>query len=268
MGTPQRKPMTPLKFAIPLIGLLAIPVAAFAEPDCTEAKDLIGLVKTFHQADADQTNIITPTFKMEIKGQGGHPDPDGIRYMFEDEAVDFAVTKEGEVLGLEQAANFNKDGKLCKLINGALVEDIDEDTAMASMGFTFPFKTLTGEHSYDELREGAKDGSKVMKGLAPGGLGFVVPGLKSIAVRPAEKDGETPVLTFLKKGEPVDAPDIASIGSVQMFKLNDMRKKRADSLRIEGVYVMEAGFNYDAEDIAKSKAQMAEAEAAVEGAEE
>jgi hypothetical protein len=178
--------------------------------------------------------------------------------------VDFAVAETGEVLGLEQAVDFNKEGKLCKLINGALVEDVDEDTATASMSFTFPFKTLSGEHSYEELKEGAKDGSKVMKGLAPGGLGFVVPGLKSIAVRPAEKDGEIPVLTFLKKGEPVDAPDIASLGALQMFKLNDMRKIRADSLRIEGNYIMEAGFNYNPEDIAKAKAQMAEAEAAAD----
>lgn len=256
--------MTSAKFAFPLICLLAVPMAAFAEPDCTDAKDLIGLVKKFHQADAEQTNIITPTFKMEIKGQGGHPDPDGIRYMFEGESLDLAVSETGEVLGLEQAVNFNKDGKLCKLVGGALVEDIDEDTAMASMGFTFPFKTLTGQHSYDELREGAKDGSKVMKGLAPGGLGFVVPGLKSIAVRPAEKDGEIPVLTFLKKGEPVNAPDIASIGSVQMFKLKDMKKIRADSLRIEGAYVIEAGFNYSAEDIAKAKERLAQEKSDVE----
>jgi len=253
---------------IPLISLLAIPAAAFAEPDCTEAKDLIGLVKTFHQADADRTNIITPTFKMEIKGQGDHPDPDGIRYVYEETSLDLAVSESGEVLGLEQAVDFHKDGKLCKLVGGELVEEVDEDTAMASMSFTFPFKALSGEHSYNELREGAKDGSKVMKGLAPGGLGFVVPGLKSIAVRPAEKEGVTPTLTFLKKGEVVAAPEITSVGSVQMFKLKDMKKIKADTLRISGAYAMEAGFNYDPEDIAKAKARMAEAEANVEGTKE
>lgn len=241
--------------------LLSWPAIAFAEPDCTDAKDLIGLVKTFYEADAETTNIISPTFKMVIKGQAGHPDPDGIRYIFEQQVVDLSVSKDGEVLGLEQAVAFNKDGKLCKLIGGELVEENEDNTATANMSFVFPFKKSSGEHSYDELKEGAKDGSKVMKNLAPGGLGFVVPGLKSIAIKPTEKGGVQPVLIFIKNEEVIKGPEIASIGSMQMFKLKDMKRAKADSIRVSGAYKIEANFNYDKEDIKNANERLAEAEA-------
>lgn len=251
--------MSRLKPTLLVLCLLGLPSTVLAKPDCTEAKDLIGVVKTFYQADEDVKNIISPTFKMVIKGQGEHPDPDGIRYIFEEEVIDLAVSNEGEVLGLEQAVDFDKNGKLCKLIDGKLVDESGEDTASANMSFVFPFKTLEGEHNFDELKEGAKDGSKVMKGLAPSGLGFVVPGLKSIMIKPAEKNGVQPVLTFVKKGETVEGPEISSIGPVQMFKLKDMKKMKADKIRISGDYVMEANFNYDDEDIERANAKLAEA---------
>jgi len=64
-------------------------------------------------------------------------------------------------------------------VNGELVEDTGEDTASVSMNFTFHFRDTSGAHNIEVLKEGLKDGSKVMKSLAPGGLGFVVPAAAS-----------------------------------------------------------------------------------------
>jgi hypothetical protein len=244
-----------LFLSILLLSVSATQALAVENPSCTEARDLVNVVKDFYQANAELTNVIQPTLSLTLTGAEGHPDPDGMRYIYGNESVDLTLSEDGKVMDIEKAANFEKDGKLCKLVNGALVEDTEEDTAQASMNFTFPFSDLDGEHSYDELSEGAKDGSKVMKSLAPGGMGFVVPGLKAFIIRPAEEDGAKPVLTFLRKGEGNEGPEVSMVGTTQLFKIKDMKKSKADTLRIEGAYTLEATFNYKPEDIAAAEAR-------------
>ncbi len=238
-----------------LLSLYSTSALAVENPDCTEAKDLVNVVKDFYQADAEQTNIIKPTLALSLKGAEGHPDPDGMRYIYGDEVVDLTLSDEGQVMDIEKAVTFNSDGKLCKLVNGELVEEVEEDTAQASMSFTFPFSSLDGEHSYDELSEGAKDGSKVMKSLAPGGMGFVVPSLKALIIRPEDKEGAQPILTFMREGEVIDGPDISNVGKTQLFKIKEMKKSKADMLRIDGAYTLEATFNFKPEDIAAAEAK-------------
>ncbi len=238
-----------------IFGFSVPPAFAVENPDCADAKDLVNVVKDFYGADAELTNIITPTFTLKLTGLEGYSDPDGMRYIYGQESVDLAISEDGEVLGLEKALSFHKDGKLCKLVNGALVEDADEDTAQASMNFAFPFKTGNGDYPADALVEGAKDGSKVMKSLAPGGLGFVVPGLKAISVRPAEEEGVVPVITFVKDSALIEGPEISSIGNLQLFKIKDLQKSKADSVKITGDYKLEASFNYKPEEIAEAEAK-------------
>lgn len=238
-----------------LLSLYSTSAVAVENPDCTEAKDLVNVVKDFYQADSDLTNIIKPTLALALTGAEGHPDPDGMRYLYGDDVVDLTLSEEGQVMDIEKAVAFNKDGKLCKLVNGELVEEVEEDTAQASMNFTFPFTDLGGEHNYDELSEGAKDGSKVMKSLAPGGMGFVVPGLKAFIIRPEEKEGPQPVLTFMRDGEAMDGPEVSNVGKTQLFKIKDMKKSKADVLKIDGAYTLEATFNFKPEDIAAAEAK-------------
>lgn len=239
------------------LAVVATPISAMAKPDCTAAKDMIGLIESFYAADPEVTNIIDPQVVMAMSAIEGFPAPDGIRYQYEGVTQDLLLDENGVVQDVQKALSFNEDGQLCKLVNGELVEDTGEDTASVSMNFTFHFRDTSGAHNIEVLKEGLKDGSKVMKSLAPGGLGFVVPKLKAFAVRPKEEGGAVPMVTFMSGEDPVTDVEIANVGSTQLFKMKALKKAKIESLQIEGDYTLMGQFNYDADDIAKAQANAA-----------
>jgi len=104
------------------------------------------------------------------------------------------------------------------------------------------------------LKEGAKDGSKIMKGLAPGGLGFVVPKLKAISLSPPEEMEQKPVYEFTRKDQPV-AVNASPIGKTTLIRLKDIKASKADLMTISGAYRLEATFKFNPEDIAKAEAK-------------
>ncbi len=237
--------------------LMAAPLSASAEPDCSEAKDLLKLVDAFYDADPKHTNIIKPELTLALTALEGFERPDGIRYIYEGESTDLIIDEEGFIQNLESMLAFNDDGKLCKLVDGALVEETEEDSVALNMSFSFNFRDNDGTHDFETLREGLKDGSKIVKALAPGGLGFVVPSLKAIMVFPAAEEGEAPAVSFMSKGQSVKGPDIAVIGNVQMFRLKDLKKQKIEEIQISGDYRLEGQFDYDEKDIAEARAELA-----------
>ncbi|CAM3760524.1 hypothetical protein [Litorimonas haliclonae] len=200
------------------------PLSAWAETNCLAAKDLVNMVQSFYRADADRIDIIKPEFNLQLKPIGDNPAPTGLRYVYEDQEIDLLIDEEGNVQGMEKASSFKKDGELCKLIDGEIGEKTKEPTVQANMSFSFPYLNKTGSHSVDELVEGAKDGSKIMNSLAPGGMGFMVPGLKAIIVSPAEKDGDMPVLRFMEGDTLTRGPEITRVKNNQLFKVKDLKK--------------------------------------------
>ena len=228
------------------------PAQALAETDCMEAKDLVNMVQSFYQADADRVDVIKPEFNLKLKPLGDNPAPTGLRYIYENQEIDLSIDAKGNVQNMEKALAFSKDGQLCKLIEGEIVGKSEEPTVQANMTFSFPFINTSGSHSADELVEGAKDGSKVMNTLAPGGLGFMVPGLKAISVTPAQPDGDVPVLRFMEGETLTRGPEVSRVKKSQFFKIKDLKKSRADRLDISGDYRLIATFDYDSEDIKKA----------------
>ena len=158
---------------------------AFASEPCTDAKDLVKVAQNFYGDNPELTNIITPTLELAIKGLNGAPAPTAILYRFEGDEEIVPII-DGRLAGFDKIAKWSKDGEMCRMIDGELAPVTEGNSAEASMSFSFPYKRVDGVFSVDEIKEGAKDGSKVMSGLAPGGLGFVVPGLKSLSLTPVE----------------------------------------------------------------------------------
>lgn len=240
------------KFALAILITGVTPVTASAETDCMEAKDLVNMVQAFYQADPERVDIIKPEFSLQLKPIDDNPAPTGLRYIFEDQQVDLLLDENGVIQNMQKATSFEKEGQLCKLIDGKIVGKSDEPTVQANMSFSFPFLNSSGSHSVDELVEGAKDGSKIMNTLAPGGLGFMVPGLKAISITPLEKDHEMPVLRFMDGKSLTPGPEISRVKKTQLFKVKDLKKSRADRLEVLGVYKLIATFDYDPEDIKKA----------------
>jgi|GEM_PF-5867715 len=245
-------------FAIAVTSLGVSPLSAWAETNCLPAKDLVNMVQSFYQADADRVDVIKPEVSLQLKPIGSNPAPSGLRYVYEDQKIDLLVDEEGRVQEMKKASSFNKDGQLCKLVDGEIVGKSDEPTIQANMSFTFTYLNKSGTHRVDELVEGAKDGSKVMNTLAPGGMGFMVPSLKAIIVSPAEKNGDLPVLRFMNGETLTRGPKITQVGNNQLFKVKDLKKSSADHLEVSGSYRLVATFDFDPEELGKEEAKVVE----------
>ena len=232
-----------------VIGLTATP--AFAGEACRSAKDLVKVAQNFYGDNPELTNIVTPEFDLAFKGINGAPTPTAIAYRHEG-AEDILPIVDGKLVGFEKAASWSKEGEMCRMVDGELAAATEGDSVEASMSFGFPYKRTNGIFSIDEIKEGAKDGSKIMSGLAPGGLGFVVPGLKALSLDPSEGSDVKPTFLFLRQGETVSVKN-SSVGNTTLFRLKDIKSAKADTLTIKGPYRLNATFKFDPEDIAKAE---------------
>lgn len=228
---------------------------ALAGEPCRSAKDLVKVAQSFYGDNPELTNIITPVLNLSIKGTNGSPDPSAILYRFENEEEILPIV-DGQIVGFDKAATWSKGGEMCRLIDGELAPVTEGDTAQVSIGFAFPYKRTDGVFSIDEIKEGAKDGSKVMKSLAPGGLGFAVPGLKAVAISPAGESTTTPTFVFSRKGTPVSVKSIP-LKTATYIRLKHIKSSKADTLTISGPYVITATFKFDPEEASKTKAKPA-----------
>lgn len=240
-----------------------MPQIAIAKDDCTSAKQLVKALKGFYQTDAALKDIINPTFDLNMKSLGTSPKLSGMLYRDEEVTYQFDLAEDGSVVGLEDAASkLSPDGELCVLVDGKTVEDSEANVAEVNALFTFPYRNQSGTISLSELREGAKDGSKIMKSLAPTGLGFVVPKMKAIILSPATPLGDMPVMTFVKDGQNIGGPKPQRLGSQQYYHLSDIVKTKADNVVIIGKYKLDTNFAFKNKEIqAAEKARLKELDA-------
>ena len=246
-----------LKTSLVLASFAAIisPSHALAKDSCTDAKDMIKVVKNFYAPKPDLSDKIRPEFKLAIKALDGYPSPNGLLYRYGDTQVKLDLDEDGRVMDLEKALEFHEEGEFCKLVAGEVPLDEEGDTTEAHMGFEFVYPDNNGSHQMADIYEGAKDGSKIMKGLAPGGLGFVVPGLKMLMLNPVVENDPTPKIKFFKNDDEITAPKSVFIGKTQLFRLKDIKSSKADRLQISAPYKLEAMFNLKDKDIAKAQAE-------------
>ena len=226
---------------------------AYAGEACRTAKDLVNLAQNFYGAAPDLKDVITPKVMMRLKGINGAGDPTALLYRHEGEEHTLPII-EGNITGLEQAASWSKDGEMCRVVNGELAPMTEGASTELTVGFLFPYNRTDGLFPIEELKEGAKDGSKIMKGLAPGGLGFVVPKLKAISLSPPAELDQKPDYEFTRKGQPVTV-NASPIGNKTLIRLKDIKAAKADMMTINGAYSMAATFKFDPEEIAKAEAK-------------
>ncbi|MEP1229139.1 MAG: hypothetical protein ABJG88_00540 [Litorimonas sp.] len=248
------------RFILPAILALFVPQTALAEDDCTDAKQLVKGLKAFYGADASLKDVVDPVLKFSMQSVDETMEFSGLLYRDEEIEHRFDIDENGDVLGLEASVDkVSPKGELCILVDGNTIEDREESIALATASFIFPYKNTTGSLSMDELLEGAKDSSKVMKSLAPSGLGFFVPKMKSIVIMPVDDNEDLPVLTLMKKGEIVDVPEPVMLNSGQYYHLSDLKKTKADTFMISGNYALHANFDFKDEELIKAEAQRLEA---------
>jgi len=145
-------------------GILSFAAApAFAGEPCRSAKDIARLGQSFYGNHPDLTNIITPEITLAFKGINGSEPPTAILYRHEGKE-DILPIVDGRLTQLEKLATWSKDGEMCSMVGDELAPATEGDSVEANMGFYFPYKRRDGLFPVEELKEGAKDGSKIMKG--------------------------------------------------------------------------------------------------------
>lgn len=234
--------------------LLGLSTSAYAEESCTDAKDMIRMVNAFYDANEDRVDVITPTVAMQFEGVNGHAIPDQMLYRHQDETIYLEINEEGQLEGIESLVSASKKGQLCRVVDGVVPQKMEENTTSVNVDFMFPFNRDDGQFTVSELIEGAKDGSKVMSGVAPGGLGFVVPGLKTIVLRSPEEGAPIPDFSFTRKDKAVEVAGTVYDGSL-FIRLKDIKSAKADKLSIEGDYVLAAMFKFDPDELLELEAK-------------
>lgn len=239
--------------ALSATALASIATTSHANEKCSPAKQLVKVAQSFYGDKPDLVDVIDPKLNVGMKGINGHPDPTHMLYRFE------AVEKrlpiiEGNVVGLEAAAGWSKDGELCSVYKDGPLPETEESTVSLSVGFEFPFRRGDGAFSVKEIAEGAKDGSKIIKSLAPSGFGFAAPGLKTLVISPESNENAVPTLIFSRGEKPVDV-SISNANRMQYIRLKDIKSAKADRLEVKGPYKAFAFFKIDPDEMAKNEAK-------------
>lgn len=240
--------------------LVISPAAAWANGPCSPGKRLVQGAKAFYDAKPGLTNIIQPRLDVSVVGMNGYPDPSGMLYRWEDVEHNLPIV-DGRVQNLELAATWPSEGELCTVYSGEPPEKTEESTANLSVSFEFPYLRKDGVFTIDEIKEGAKDGSKIIKSLAPKGLGFVAPSLKTFVVTTNSPEDRLPTLTFLRDGDIVDVKT-SEFHTMQYVRLKDLKSAKVDAVKINGPYKAIAFFKIDHDEMAENEAKrLAELEA-------
>jgi len=224
-----------------------------AELNCTSAKQLVGAASAFHGEKPELTNLIDPQLKIEMKGINGHPDPTHLLYKFEGYEHAMPI-KEGQLQGLEAAKGWSKNGELCSIYEDGPLGDTEEDAVSLAVSFSFPFRREDGVFSVKEIKEGVKDGTKIIKGLAPRGLGFAAPNLQTFVVSPDGEDSDMPEIIFTRDGKPTTVK-MSQFNQTQYVRMKDIKSARVDGVKILGPHKAHAFFKIDPAKIAENEAK-------------
>jgi len=186
----------------------------------------------------------------------GQATPSALLYRGEDVEHSLPINN-GRVEGLEAAVSWSEKGELCSVYEGGPLpkaDDKKDKTVSLSVFLRFPFLRKDGSFGIEEINEGAKDGSKILKSLAPTGLGFAAPGLKTLIVVPEPLDEKIPIIKFMRDGRPVN-PEIVRYNQTQYIRLKDMKSAKVDAVIIENPYNAFASFKINLEKIKESEAK-------------
>ena len=103
-----------------------------------------------------------------------------------------------------------------------------------SANMEFAYLDAGGTHSAASIIKGAQDGRDQLKALAPAAVRFMVPKLKYVVVRRDDAPAAPLSVSALRGGKPVEGFNIQYLGDLPAFSLADLKKVKADAVRIEG----------------------------------
>jgi len=109
----------------------------------------------------------------------------------------------------------------------------DDEGLYFEMGLTPKFKNRSGSYTYDELKEGTKDGKHLVKKMIPAVARLFMPDTDHLSLR--YDDINTPLqITAFKDGEALPPIETEFYNEAHVFDLGDLKDMGADRLVIAG----------------------------------
>lgn len=230
---------TILPFTLTL--LLGLSTNAFADSDklrgetfCFPAKDVPKLVSELAEVKADRRNIVDVRLQPRfiIKDEGVWPDN---FYLAKDGEVvtELPFSREtGAVPTFIAAATERPDTDICVDDPTRADRPEDDEGLYFEMGLSPLFKFTSGEHSFAELEEAAKDGKKFYKKMLPGAIAIFMPDTDYFGIRMIDR--KTEPTAFALVGETRKPLALEQVKDMWVMSLDDIEDADAQSVIIGG----------------------------------
>jgi len=204
------------------------------ETFCFPAKDVPKLVRELGEVKAERRDIVDVRLQPRfiIKDEGVWPDR---FYLAKDGDVvtELPFSREtGAVPTFIEAATARPDTDICVDDPTRADRPANDEGLYFEMGLSPLFKTTTGQHSYAELEEAAKDGKKFYKKMLPAALAILMPDTDYFAIRMTDRKA-VPVVKALS-GDIQNALDVEPVSDMWVVSLDDIEDLEATHLVIDG----------------------------------
>ena len=205
---------------------------------CFPTKYASELVEKLDGADADRKDVVesklAPRFR--IFDGGELPQKYFIRPKDAQDEAGTALTilEDGRVPDFLSKTQSAPDGSdLCIKDVNRVGRPGDDEGLYFEMGLTPKFKNRSGSYTYDELKEGTKDGKHLVKKMIPAVARLFMPDTDHLSLR--YDDINTPLqITAFKDGEALPPIETEFYNEAHVFDLGDLKDMGADRLVIAG----------------------------------
>ena len=192
----------------------------------------------FEEIDADRRDVVDILPAMRMEPTDGLPLPERLFLKTASGEVDFPLDADGVVQGdVVRAVHANGGGMLCSTDPARAGTSLDEYGIDVVMGMLPQVIERPGTHSLAQLEEGADDGRKFFKKMAPGIVSFLVPKLDHYAVsHPLDDDTNLPTVHAFAGERDLGPVPMERFDVSQLMSLEYLEELGADSIRITGPY--------------------------------
>lgn len=209
----------------------AIPAHASALK-CTPAEDLVVAMTTLSGFAPELTDRLKLDMVLHVTREDGSPLGERVFYRAPDGAeTAMTIDAQNVMSGADVLAGADARGELCRSAKeGAAIAD----SSSFSASMKFAYNDAGGTHSADALMEGAADGRKQLKALAPVAVRLMVPKLRYVVASKTDKAGPDLTVTAMRGDAPVDAFQVHYIEGMPTVSLAALKKAGADRIVITG----------------------------------
>ena len=192
----------------------------------------------FEEIDSDRRDVVDILPAMRMEPTDGLPLPERLFLKTASGEVDFPLGADGVVEGdVVRAVHAAGGGMLCSTDPARAGTSKEAYGVNVVMGMLPQVVERTGTHSLEQLEEGADDGRKFFKKMAPGIVSFMVPKLDHYAVsHPTDDSTQLPTVRAFRGEDDLGPVPMEPFDVSQLMSLEALEDMGADRIVVTGPY--------------------------------